>query len=169
MKIQLMLNATGNYDKIIIEIVESIKNDYGYLIDLYELINEHGNDLANHTMNEEIALNPSFISYLTKIANEKNIHIKETAFYINDINETIDLFLELNQTAEDTQSFIDNLYNEPAKVIDKINMNNNYLKEMTQAYLKSEWDRVKQESNGKKYNSETQDKKIEKVLNEMKK
>ena len=168
LKIQLMLNATGKYDKRIIELVQSIKNDYGYLTDLYELINEHGEELANHTLNEEIALNPSFISYLTKNAKKKNIDTKETSCYINNLNETIDLFLEINKSPDDTQAFIDNLYDEPAKIVDRINTNNKYLEKMTQAYLKSEWNRVKQESNGKKYDSKRQDEEIEKVLKQMK-
>lgn len=131
----------------------------------YECINSCGKMISQSItiINEDILDNPYFIRYLIKYANKKWHFVPDGFEYDYDCNSVVDLLLSIIKTPEDKDMFIKDLFKTPEKLIYQINLKCIDLSNIIKIYLKSEWNRVKIESQWKKYSSKKQGKEIDKL------
>lgn len=164
-EIKLMLNFYGKYDQDIIGLLDEIISDYKKLSGLYFMLEEHGDKLHNHVVDEDVLVDYNFIDYLIECAEKKNLDILDRQEYINDVGNVADLYVKINPNKETNEAFLEHLSTEPEERVRTINSKIDKLIKIMQPYFKSEWNRVKVEASGKKYSTVQQDKEIEKLLN----
>lgn len=168
LEIRLMLNFNDGFDKEIIAQTEKINELYENLLTSYFCINECGEMLFNHEMDEEVVTNPSFIKYLYNYAISHNIKVKPFDLYIGNAEAVVDLYLEINTTAQSNDEFLNELMNSPEKLLLKLNCEIEEFVKNIQIYLKNEWNRVKMEASSKNFTNKKKAKELEQFLRDKK-
>ena len=159
-EITLMLNFKGKYDKEIIDIIQEINSNYELLSDAYQCLEDYGEELRENILNEEIVHNDYFQKNLFEFANKKGITVHPRDEYVDDNDKIVDLFLKVITTNEEREEFMGCLFIRPGHIVNAIQDKINYLTNLMQVYLKSEWNRVKKEAEGKKYSTKNQEKEL---------
>ena len=124
--------------------------------------------LFNHEMDEEVVTNPSFIKYLYNYAISHNIKVKPFDLYIGNAEAVVDLYLEINTTAQSNDEFLNELMNSPEKLLLKLNCEIEEFVKNIQIYLKNEWNRVKMEASSKNFTNKKKAKELEQFLRDKK-
>lgn len=164
LEIRLMLNFNDDFDKEIMNQTKIINELYENLLISYSCINECGERLFNHKMNEEVVTNPSFIKYLYNYALSHNINVKPFDLYIGNVEAVVDLYLKTNNTSQLNDEFLDELMNSPENLLLKLNGEIEVFVENIQIYLKNEWNRAKMEAGSKKFTNKKKAKELEQFL-----
>lgn len=157
MKIKLMLNFYEEMDKKIILIADELEkasHDYYSFLSFFEDYTAEGlTDLEK----DYIIVNNKFSSnYLISYLEEKNMPIEEELHLYNRSDVLSEKLSSLKSKGLEYINFLLNLNAQYEKLNSDILSMADQLTKETQIYLKFEWNRVKREAKGKKYDVEMQ-------------
>lgn len=157
-EIKLMLNFKSDFDNKIIKLLSEIIADFDQLRTACECINI----LSRSGINKDIFENPYFVKNLINYAKDSGYDVTNE---IKDYNckYVSNLFKDVIKTPDDKDKFIRIFLSSQEQLIHGINDNCSDLSNKVRIYLKSEWNRVKIESQGKRYSSKKQEKEINKL------
>lgn len=136
LQIEITINKNNPYATAILSTVKNMAENYYNLVDICLCIHQCGEYIGNNQLNEYVVSNPHFLKCLELYAYTTGNTI-DISKCINDISYTVDRIIEIMQTKEGTQQFLDFIFYGPDRILLQMKEQRDTLNKLINQYHES--------------------------------
>ena len=133
LNIEITIDKNNPFAAEILSTVKKMAESYYNLVDICLCIHQCGEYIGNNQLNEYVVSNSHFLNCLELYAHKTGNTI-DISKCINDISYTVDKFIELMQTEEGTQQFLDFIFYSPDRILLQMDEQRNTLHKLINQY-----------------------------------